>query len=245
MMGVSKSFYSLLKRDEVWRGILKSELHVDSLDCLPPGSLATPICSAVELYILWRDEFKGYTGCEIGEVRDFWLRMEAWMGKKFPALLRTLGPPASEEAISQAEVLVDKIFPRPLRLLYRFHDGQNISFNEVRLGFNTSHAMDEDMDLETLRRGSFEGIFGGVFYYNKVLNMWLIPLRMIPKLSSICFGMFMCIFMRMCLISNPTLTLPLPPPPPPPSPYPLPLHPPPLPGRLPERFIPIVTGRVR
>jgi internalin A len=53
-----------------------------------------------------------------------WARIEAWFQINLPEVIADLNPPASEDAIQQAEAVLGIKLPDSFKALYRLHDGQ-------------------------------------------------------------------------------------------------------------------------
>jgi cell wall assembly regulator SMI1 len=53
-----------------------------------------------------------------------WDRIEAWLKINLPEVIADLNPPASEDAINQAQTELGVTLPDSFKALYRIHDGQ-------------------------------------------------------------------------------------------------------------------------
>jgi len=56
---------------------------------------------------------------------DIWKRIEAWLQHHAPSVAEGLNPPASEQAIKEAEEYLGITFPEDVRYSYLRHDGQS------------------------------------------------------------------------------------------------------------------------
>lgn len=85
-------------------------------------------------------------------VKMCWDSLKSWLDKNFPEVLLTLRKGASEEELNEVEKSLKLKLPHSTRLIYRMHDGQEISDKLL-------------------------GLIGGYSVYNHLVNVGLLPLR--------------------------------------------------------------------
>ena len=143
------------------------------------------------LFSTWCRWFHGYSIEEIGMCNRFWNRMEKWLKNNALHIYDTLRPPPSLQLIQDIEHRLNRKIPRLVKLLYRFHDGQNIHSDRIRL----SHILPyEQQILETgtkvyaddhgrllsqheIRQSMHYGLFGGYMFYDEYISMKFLPLQ--------------------------------------------------------------------
>ena len=102
-----------------------------------------PPSSFFQLFLLWSKSFQGYHLADVMALHSWWTQLESWCRENAPQVLSTLNPPASEKDLAAANAGIETIIlgtsrppsiPYLLRLMYRFHDGQQelLGRNEVR-----------------------------------------------------------------------------------------------------------------
>jgi len=112
-------------------------------------------------YKLWREAFCMYPWSLVKRVKSCWDRLKSWLTTNFPEVKATLGRGASEGEIQELERILKVKLPLPTRLLYRFHDGQNLT------GEN----------LNTDAAACLLGLIGGYCFYDHLVNVYLLPLH--------------------------------------------------------------------
>ena len=191
--------------------------------CNPPGFVKCPSSgcreeavhevrhmSWYELYVRWREHFgSDYTWKEVSLGRLWWLHMEQYLlanGDSGIDIYNTLNGPATEEYLNQIDKQLRSsalgarqgiAIPRSLRILYRFHDGQNLALHDVRLRTPKANAslhmlcntrcadrpsrrlIDKQMTL---------GLFGGVSFYDTNMVSSMLPLEHFKKARDLSFG---------------------------------------------------------
>lgn len=98
-------------------------------------------------------------------VKNVWDRINIWLTNNFPEVLSTLRKGASEDEINESEKILRVKLPLPIRVLYRFCDGQE-------LGSEPSSGS---------RLRSLCGLIGGYAFYDYIVNVFLIPLNEVMK----------------------------------------------------------------
>lgn len=98
----------------------------------------------------------------VKRVKRCWDRLKNWLSTNFPEALRTLRDGASEADIEELENVLKVKLPLPTRILYRFHNGQ-----ELKGGYVDSI------------RGFPLGLIGGYTFYGETVNVYLLPLRQV------------------------------------------------------------------
>lgn len=129
--------------------------------------------------------------------RRWWLHMERFLLSRGAIdIFNTLNPPATEEYLDQVDCLLrtsaagtrpGRALPRSLRVLYRFHDGQNLALHDLRLRTQGKAEAAFQM-LQTvecndrpgrilLEKQMHLGLFGGSAFYDTHLVCSLLPLE--------------------------------------------------------------------
>ncbi len=112
--------------------------HFSSLDITgyqaPPGMEKMDETMGYKvLFTTWCRWFHGYSIEEIGMCNRFWNRIEKWLKHNALHIYDTLRPPPSLQLIKDIEDKLNRKIPRLVKLFYRFHDGQNIHADRIRL----------------------------------------------------------------------------------------------------------------
>ncbi|GKV39222.1 hypothetical protein SLEP1_g47028 [Rubroshorea leprosula] len=111
-------------------------------------------------YQLWREAFAMYPWPLVLRVKRCWGRIRSWLSNNFPEAEATLRGGASESDIEQLENLLEVKLPLPTRVLYCFHDGQELAAKKLS---GNSHFL--------------LGIMGGYCFDNHWVNVYLLSLR--------------------------------------------------------------------
>lgn len=98
----------------------------------------------------------------VKRVKRCWDRLKNWLSINFPEALVTLREGASEADIQELENALKVKLPLPTRILYRFHDGQELKGRYV----------------DSIQ-GFPMGIIGGYSFYGRTVNVYLLPLRQV------------------------------------------------------------------
>ena len=176
----SRATFSLTSSNHIWESILENELGVTRAT-LPPSDI--PIVSDTNsrsTYMVWRRSFHEYCPAEIKLALRWWNRIECWLEQNAPTIRTSLNPPATVEAINLAESILRRKIPRALKLLYRFHNGQHLPFDELKFH---GRIIGNRFDIHSSVHG---GLFGGYSYYDQQLNMRFLTLEQMLALSSQC-----------------------------------------------------------
>jgi hypothetical protein len=162
--------------DQLWKNLLSNDFGLIKISS-PPSSednddFFFEINSYKECYIKWRVSFSEFKVEEVKLAILWWERMEKYLLINAPSIYNTLRKPAKKKEFEQYEFSLGQKFPSLLKLLYRFHDGQNIFYDQLTL---------ENLSIESLRNinNSFlthsevlssktDGIFGGYTYYSGI-----------------------------------------------------------------------------
>ena len=156
MCVVNRYFASITNHTGLWKTLLDLCLSIDDAS-YPPGYISSSVPSEYNpknQYLAWKRSFSGYSLARVGQVRTFWKRFTTWCAIHAPPILATLGSPATEEDIAQVEATLPLDIPVTQRLLYRFHNGQNLQSRTYHLG-----------------------MFGGTMFYEMLTCMNLLPLE--------------------------------------------------------------------
>ncbi|KAL1324037.1 hypothetical protein HN51_034228 [Arachis hypogaea] len=158
---VSKRLRSSASDDLIWINFCRNDLSL----CHPRDPLGNPLPSFKEAYQSWRQAFGKYPWSLVKRVKRCWDRIEAWLNDNFPEAKATLCKGATEEEILELESALKVKLPLPTRILYRFHNGQEV----------------EKANLVTHTFGSSLGIIGGYSFYSHYVNVYLLPIRQVIR----------------------------------------------------------------
>eukprot|EP00959_Pyramimonas_sp_CCMP1952_P062946 1315896-Pyramimonas_sp.AAC.1 len=103
----------------------------------PAALLASPseyLSSFKEAFIAWEIRFGGYAAV-FTRGWNCWSTIETWTRTTFEPVYHSLAEGASEEQLNEAEQSLDVTFPRAMRMMYRVHNGQDLSIdrNHIKL----------------------------------------------------------------------------------------------------------------
>ncbi|TKY67469.1 F-box protein SKIP16 [Spatholobus suberectus] len=155
----SKRFRSSASDDTLWSNLCFHELALTQ----PVDHLGNPLPSFKECYQTWREAFVMYPWSLVKRVKRCWDRIKTWLTNNFPEAEATLCKGATEAEIQELENVLKVKLPLPTRILYRFHNGQEIA----------------KADLETSTFGSSLGLIGGYSFYSHLVNVYLLPISQI------------------------------------------------------------------
>ncbi|KAK7341568.1 hypothetical protein VNO80_24502 [Phaseolus coccineus] len=155
----SKRFRFSASDDTLWTNLCFHELALTR----PIDHLGNPFPSFKECYQAWREAFDMYPWSLVKRVKKCWDRIKTWLTNNFPEAEATLCKGATEADIQTLENLLKVELPLPTRILYRFHNGQEIV----------------KANPETSNFGSSLGLIGGYSFYNHLVNVYLLPIRQI------------------------------------------------------------------
>ncbi|KAK8364913.1 hypothetical protein V6Z11_A02G015600 [Gossypium hirsutum] len=108
--------------DSLWAQICYQELQLST----PQDDHGNPLPCFMLAYQLWREAFSMYPWPLVKRVKRCWDKLKKWFNNNFPEAEATLRRGASESDIEQLQTLLKVKLPLPTRLLYRFHDGQEL-----------------------------------------------------------------------------------------------------------------------
>lgn len=145
---VSKKFRGWASDDLYWSINCSNDLDISS----PIDPFGNPLPSFKLAYQLWREAFSMYPWPLVKRVKGCWDGLKSWLGSNFPEVLTTLRKGTSEEDLNEVEKGLRVKLPLSTRLIYRFHDGQEIS-------------------------DKLMGLIGGYSVYDHLVNVILLPLR--------------------------------------------------------------------
>nr|XP_011457254.1 PREDICTED: F-box protein SKIP16 isoform X2 [Fragaria vesca subsp. vesca] len=147
---VSKQLRASASEDPLWSHFCAQDLHLHQpLD--PHGNLAPSFKAS---YGLWRESFSMYPWSLVKRAKRCWAKITNWLSLHFPEAHSSLNKGASEADIQHLETQLKVKLPLPTRILYRFHDGQDL-------------------------HDSLLGLIGGYSFYNHLVNVSLLPLHQI------------------------------------------------------------------
>ncbi|KAK1270494.1 F-box protein SKIP16 [Acorus gramineus] len=153
---VNRRFRVWASDDNLWRRFCFLDLDLKS----PIDPLGSPCPSFKITYKVWHESFGMYPWSLVKRTKRCWAVIETWLATNFPEVRNTLRKGASEREIKEAEEKLGVRLPPPTRLLYRFHDGQDLKFLET-----------ED--------AAILGLIGGYCFYGQVANVYLLPLAQV------------------------------------------------------------------
>ncbi|OMO68026.1 hypothetical protein CCACVL1_20127 [Corchorus capsularis] len=156
---VSRRLRLSSSEDSLWAQFCFQDLHLSS----PQDHQGNPAPSFKAAYQLWREAFAMYPWPLVKRVKRCWDKLKNWLSNNFPEAERTLKRGASESEIQQLQTLLKVKLPLTTRLLYRFHDGQDLTGK---------------IDSET-SLGSSLGIIGGYYFYSHFVNVYLLPISQV------------------------------------------------------------------
>lgn len=99
-----------------------------------------------------------YSWALVIRVKKCWDSLKSWLGSNFPEVLTTLRKGASEDELNKLEKDLKVNLPHPTRLLYRLHDGQEVSDKLL-------------------------GLIGGYSMYDHLVNVNILSLKNVLKAS--------------------------------------------------------------
>ncbi|KAF7824341.1 F-box protein SKIP16 [Senna tora] len=156
---VSKRFRASASEDSLWLRICSQDLDVSN----PIDPLGNPVPSFKVTYQIWREAFLMYPWSLVKRVKRCWDRIKTWLANNFPEAEATLCKGASEAEIQELENYLKVKLPLPTRILYRFHNGQEFTSE----------------DLTKSAPGSSLGLIGGYSFYNHSVNVYLLPINQV------------------------------------------------------------------
>ncbi|GMI92973.1 SKP1/ASK-interacting protein 16 [Hibiscus trionum] len=156
---VTKRLKLSASEDSLWAQFCFQHLHLST----PQDHQGNPAPSFKAAYQLWREAFAMYPWPLVKRVKRFWDKLKKWLSNNFPEAEATLRRGASESDIQQLQTFLKVKLPLPTRLLYRFHDGQELTVDE--------HS--------TASLGSSLGIIGGYSFYHHLVNVYLLPISQV------------------------------------------------------------------
>ncbi|CAM9171345.1 unnamed protein product [Scytosiphon promiscuus] len=170
---------SAAQSDDLWRAMCSHDWEEDRK--VPPerrsGSGAVLLPTFLQTWRTWRKAFDGYDARDVKQVSAWWRGIEAWMSENLPEVLDSLNVGVSEEDLDAAEAQLKWPLPTHLRLLYRFHNGQWLPWDEA---LNLSVGADGGRP-EVLPKingsGMSLGLFGGYCFYRQMTTSKMFSLQ--------------------------------------------------------------------
>jgi F-box protein 3 len=132
----SKSLASIGDDEALRKRHLNDTFGVTSLQ--PPPSMLSSTqaieqpLSYVECFKSWTQAFStnSYKPEIVKSALDAWTKVESFLATHIPSILHSLAPGATEEQLNQLESSLKVSLPPAFKVLYRFHNGQTLSFDE-------------------------------------------------------------------------------------------------------------------
>ncbi|XP_021291057.1 F-box protein SKIP16 [Herrania umbratica] len=156
---VSRRLRLSTSEDSLWALFCFQDLHLST----PQDHQGNPASSFKAAYQLWREAFAMYPWPLVKRIKRCWDKLKKWLSNNFPEAEATLRRGAFESDIQKLETLLKVKLPLPTRLLYRFHDGQELT----------------DEGHSTTWLGSSLGIIGGYSFYNHLVNVYMLPISQV------------------------------------------------------------------
>lgn len=152
--------------DHVWSRFCAQDFNVSSrID--PSGSSCS---SYKETYEKWHEAFCMYPLSIVRRAKHCWDSIRNWTSIHFPEVTNTLALGASEDEIRRTEDKLGWQLPISTRILYRFCNGQVVPHG----------SSSQTKQLSVL------GLLGGYHFYDHIVNVRLLPLKEILKLTKYC-----------------------------------------------------------
>eukprot|EP00752_Nemacystus_decipiens_P012927 g11441.t1 len=168
---------SAAKSDDLWKAKCAEDWGEKRKVCPHQRTPLVLVPTYLQAWRAWRRAFNGYDAKDVKRVGLWWAGVEAWMSEHLPKVLETLNVGVSEEDLDRAEVMLGWALPVHLRLLYRFHNGQWLPWDE-RL--NVSLGVDEGRPAvlpNVAGSGMSLGLLGGYRFYNHMITSKLFSLQ--------------------------------------------------------------------
>lgn len=163
---VSQRWHSVASDDHVWSRFCAQDFNVSSrID--PSGSSCS---SYKETYEKWHEAFCMYPLSIVRRAKHCWDSIRNWTSIHFPEVTNTLALGASEDEIRRTEDKLGWQLPISTRILYRFCNGQVVPHG----------TSSQTKQLSVL------GLLGGYHFYDHIVNVRLLPLKEILKLTKYC-----------------------------------------------------------
>ena len=190
----SRSCLGHARHERIFGVILSEQLGVSNSDepptgddadvCDVPAKLSVSGQESFYAFLRWKKAFPLYALPLVKRVRRWWLRMESYLSVHYPEIHSSLGPPLSEATISSTLSedggYSEFVLPSVLRIMYRFHDGQQL-VGQLRMLTESPRTQRFFAKKEVMELGM--GLFGGISFYDEMVVMYLLPLRCLSKLN--------------------------------------------------------------
>eukprot|EP00904_Undaria_pinnatifida_P006989 jgi/Undpi1/341/HiC_scaffold_1.g00337.m1 len=154
---------SAAKSDNLWRARCLEDWGESR--CVGPSQM--PQSTFLDAWRAWRRAFHRYEVGDVARVAIWWSGIKAWMSMHLPTIVGTLNPGASEEDLDRAEELLGWPLPTDLRLLYRFHNGQYLAWDELLNGYLGVDAGRPTELPAFVGSGTSLGLLGGYCFYGE------------------------------------------------------------------------------
>ncbi|CAM9000456.1 unnamed protein product [Rhodiola kirilowii] len=147
---LSRSLNDSASDDAVWRKFCLRDLDL----AIPRGPHGEACDSFKRAYYQWRASFSMYPWSLAKRVNRLWAQLKSWSSHAYPEIGATFLRGASEATLNKLEAHLKVKLPLPMRVIYRFCDGQDPHF-----------------DNDTL---DFLGLIGGYSFYDHFVNVDLL-----------------------------------------------------------------------
>ncbi|PIA25829.1 hypothetical protein AQUCO_10800053v1 [Aquilegia coerulea] len=155
---VNKRLRDSAYEDSLWRTFCEKDLNITDA---PHDTQGNQTQSFKVAYQLWRESFSMYPWPLVKRVHNCWATLKNWLTLHFPQASHTLQIGASESDIKHLEDKLSVKLPLSTKLLYRFCNGQQLPHHH--------HT----------QLGSPLGLIGGYYFYNHLVNVYLLPLSQV------------------------------------------------------------------
>ncbi|KAK3275466.1 F-box protein skip16 [Cymbomonas tetramitiformis] len=167
---VQRSWRVVSSSDVLWRGFAWNKYQLKE-PSRTPASTDDSELSFKEAFVAWENEYGKYSEAGVfARAKRCWAELEDWTRAHHEGIHESLGTGASEENLDSAEMALGVTFPPAMRVLYRLHDGQTLSFDEA-----------EDNGRHVPGISIFHGLLGSYAFYDHMVSVRLLPLHRIVR----------------------------------------------------------------
>lgn len=157
-----KLWHSLTSDDSLWQTWCQEEYLLEQA-VTPSGQPQNTWRGA---YAAWHADFSKYKSYAKRAIVA-WRTIKHWTSSHHPEIYESLGLPATESQLDDAERTLGFKLPNSLRVIYRLHNGQNLKCDEEKI---PSDALDHAAN------SLFLGLLGGYSFYDHSVCTRLMPI---------------------------------------------------------------------
>ncbi|CBJ33554.1 similar to F-box-containing protein 2 [Ectocarpus siliculosus] len=161
--------------DDLWRSKCLEDWGEERR--VRPEQRSELVSTFLESWRAWRRAFNSYHPADVKRVAMWWAGVEAWMSRNLPEVLGTLNAGVSEQELDTAEEALGWPLPTHLRLLYRFHNGQWLPWDEkliIPVGVDEGRP---EVLPKVVGSGMSLGLLGGYCFYQRMTTSKLFSLQ--------------------------------------------------------------------